>query len=272
MKKYLQALAFLSILPLPRHVHALHGRDLAEAAAYFPLVGLTLGFFMAGAAWAALPLFPLPVVAVLALVLNFFLTRGLHLDGLADTADGLMGPVGRDKALWAMADSAVGAMGAVALILVLALKIALLASFSPLQLLPALFFMPLAGRWAMVYAGSLHQPARDEGLGSLFLRELGYRQLLRASLGAVIFLGAVALIDPALAPALLLGCLGALAGAHILAALAARRLGGLTGDILGAVGELGETLFLCFFFALAAGGGEFITAGKVAIACVLSLP
>ncbi len=249
MKNYLRALSFLTIIPLPHVRFGPGGRELSDSAACFPLAGATLGLFLAGAAWLLGFFFPPGPVAVMVLIFSFFLTRGLHFDGLADTADGLIGATDREKAFQAMDDSAVGVMGAASILFVCLLKYALLASFESVFLLSAaLLFMPLAGRWAMVFAGTWFSPARSRGLGDLFLRELRWPILLRASFGAFVIIGLFAWWRPELAVSVLVGCVLALGGAQALALYANFRLGGLNGDILGASSELGELFFLAGFY------------------------
>lgn len=250
MSSYFRALSFLTVVPLPFVRFGPNGKELSASAACFPLAGATLGLFLAFPAWLFSFVFPPAPVAAVALVLSFLFTRGLHFDGLADTADGLIGTTSREKALQAMEDSAVGVMGAASLFFVYLLKFVFLSQLDITgYLLPAaLFFMPLAGRWAIVYGGSWFAPARNRGLGDLFLRGLRWPVLLKASLGALILVGLVTWFFPHLFYPVLAGCLAALAGAHLLSGYASRRLGGLTGDILGASCELGELFFLLGFY------------------------
>ncbi len=248
MTNYLRALSFLTIIPLPFVTFGPDSRELSDSAVCFPLAGATIGVFMAAAAWALLHIFPPGPAAVAALVLSFYLTRGLHFDGLADTADGLIGTTGRDKAFKAMDDSAVGVMGAASLFFVYLLKYALLVEFSHAVLPFALLFMPLAGRWAIVYAGAWFAPARDRGLGDLFLRGLRWPVLLKASLSTALLLFVFAWWYAPLVIPVFIGCFMALAAAHLLSFYASRRLGGITGDILGASSELGEVFFLFGFY------------------------
>lgn len=248
MKNLLRALAFLTIIPLPFVSFEQGGKDLADSAATFPVAGAVIGLIQAILAFLLLLIFPPAPVAVLILAAGFLLTRGLHADGLADTADGLIGVTDREKSFKAMADSAIGVMGAVALLLLYLLKFTLLSSAGLFFLPLAVFFMPLAGRWAIVVAGSLSEPAFDRGLGDLFLRSLGPVQLLKASLGAALLLTLICFILPPLAIPVALGMVAALLMGALLSRYATRRLGGLTGDILGAVSELGELGFLLVFY------------------------
>jgi adenosylcobinamide-GDP ribazoletransferase len=250
LKYYLYALSFLTVMPLPPASFSADGRELSRAASFFPLAGATLGLPVAVFAFLALLVFPQPVVAALILILGFFLTRGLHLDGLADTADGLIGTTSRDKAFQAMDDSAVGVMGAVAIFFTYLLKFTLLLSLETAVMPLALLLMPLAGRWAIVNAGVWFAPARQRGLGDLFLRGLRLPQLLWASLSSLILLALIYIWQTGFFLPALVGCLAALAAGFLLALYAARRLGGISGDILGACSEVGELFFLLGFYLI----------------------
>lgn len=248
LNSYLRALSFLTVIPLPFVRFGPDGSELSSSAAAFPLTGATIGLVLAGSGWLLLFLFPPLPVAVIILFISFMLTRGLHFDGLADTADGLIGTFNKEKAFKAMEDSAIGVMGAAVLFFVCLLKILLIAEISPDLFLFALFFMPMAGRWSIVYSGAWFAPARDRGLGDLFLRGLNQRILLKASLGALVLIALAAwLFPPTLLP-VSAGSALALISAHLLAKYSARRLGGLSGDILGAASELGELFFLTGFY------------------------
>ncbi len=251
MNSYLRALSFLTIIPLPFVSFGPDGKELSNSASTFPLAGATLGLILAAFAWLLAHILPVGPVAVIVLIISFLLTRGLHFDGLADTADGLIGTTDREKAFRAMDDSAVGVMGAVSIFFVYLLKFSLLAGLQAEMLYYAIFFMLLAGRWSIVFAGTWFPPARNKGLGDLFLRGLQRPILLKASLWSVLIITFFVLfINPLVVP-IIAGSVLALLSAFILAWYAARRLGGITGDILGASSELGEVFFLigfCSFF------------------------
>jgi adenosylcobinamide-GDP ribazoletransferase len=230
------AIGFLTTLPTPRH--ALPSDALRRAGIWFPAVGLLIGAILAGAAWVLGWRFPPTVTAVLIVALWAALTGVLHLDGLADCGDGLLPPVSRARRLEIMRDPRVGAFGVTALVLVLLLKAAALASLAVTW--PALLLAPIWARWLILVAAR-RSSARPEGMG--------------ASLGPV--LGARGLALTALLPLALTGGVGvwhapviAAAGVAVLVALgvlwlAQRRLGGVTGDVFGAVVEISEAVFLC---------------------------
>lgn len=254
MKNFLRALSFLTIIPLPFTAYSADGKELSASAAAFPPAGAVLGLCLAAVAFLGRSALSPALIAVIVLALSFLLTRGLHLDGLADTADGLLGTTGLESAFRAMADSSIGVMGASAVFFVYLLKYTILSGFEYNLLIPALLIMPLAGRWAIVFSGTWFEPARGRGLGELFLQGLSPKVLLKASLGALAILAAVAWWQKQLLLPLAAGCFAALAAAFLLSVYASRRLGGLSGDILGACSELGELFFLAGY-ALSTGPG-----------------
>jgi adenosylcobinamide-GDP ribazoletransferase len=206
-------------------------------------VGLLIGAVAAGWAWGLgriLPAWPASVLTVIALI---GVSRGLHMDGLSDTADGFLSSRPRERILEIMRDSHVGAMGVTAIVCAVCLKVAALAELSGEVRWRAALLMPVAGRCALVVSVAALPYARGtEGLGALF-----YRGRSRTDAAwAVLFLGLVG---------------GAAAGAAGLAASALsvaftllfavytyRKIGGATGDTLGAACELAEivpALALC---------------------------
>jgi cobalamin 5'-phosphate synthase/cobalamin synthase len=229
----LAAIGFLTRLPLRL---AFDGKTVARSARWFPLVGALLGGIYFGAARLLAPHFPPAATAVLVVALDAALTGAMHLDGLADTADGFGGGRSRNDVLRIMRDHAIGSYGAVAVVLALALKIALLdgGSFSGLVLAPVL------GRWTAVLCGATQPYARDDnGTGSP-TRWMGRAELAIATLTAA--LAAAAFGWRGAASAVL-----AATFAFIWAARCRKRLGGVTGDTLGAAVVAAECLtFLVF--------------------------
>jgi adenosylcobinamide-GDP ribazoletransferase len=233
------ALGFLTRLPVP--AHALRDEEVARSAGFFAGVGLLLGALLGSVAWLLAPLGPrLSAAGVLAAWA--FLTGALHLDGLADTVDGLSGGRGeRARTLEIMRDSRIGAHGATALVLALALKWACLeALFEEGQ--RTWWLVPVVARFLCTLLLASFSYARESGLGSAFARRVGG---LEVALGALV-------VAPAVVWAGLDFAVGALVGTACGMALALRvnrRLGGLTGDVHGAaieVAEIGCLLALCW--------------------------
>ncbi|MFA5112592.1 MAG: adenosylcobinamide-GDP ribazoletransferase [Desulfobaccales bacterium] len=233
------ALTFLTKLPWPWRGPA-ENQDLARSMFWFPWVGALLGLIFWGA-WAGLHrLLPMPAAAALLLALTAWLTGGLHLDGLADTADGLGGGHAPADRLRIMKDSRVGAFGVISLILILLLKFSLFLSLDPTGAGDrVLLLYPVLSRWAMVLLAYLSPYARPEGgLGQAMTLGVSRRVLAGASLSAGV-LAVLILGGPGLALAAIAAGLVWLGSRYF-----QRSLGGITGDILGATNEIVEVLVL----------------------------
>jgi adenosylcobinamide-GDP ribazoletransferase len=236
------ALRFLTRLPVPGP--PLEVRDLGRALAFFPVAGAALGGLVAGAGWLLQPRLAPGVLAALLVTLLAGLTGALHLDGLADVADGLGGGHGdRARTLAIMRDSRIGAFGAAALVLVLLVKVAAVA-----ELLRrggtgwALLCAPVLSRTAAVPLVVLLPYARPDGLGRAFHEGGGPRELVIAAGLALVALGGAA--AGGVGVVLVLPAVAGLAAAGLVALACRRRLGGLTGDVYGAAIELAEAAFL----------------------------
>ncbi len=231
MKNFLSALALLTITPVPAHETNAPGKSLA----YFPLIGAILGVILAlafhflSAIREASPL----AASALTLTLWAILTGALHLEAVADAGDGFASTVSREKRLEIMRDPRVGAFGVVAVALVLLLK------FSALASLRDYFFLvlaPILGRWAMVLAAAFPL-ARADGMAARFREGFGRREIFIGTLIAALATGAFGWRG--------IGAWGAaMLVALALARIALNRLGGLTGDVYGAIGELVEVTVL----------------------------
>lgn len=232
------ALAFLTRIPVGDA--AFDGRDVGRAVTWFPLVGLLVGAVV----WLVLVTFaastsPL-VAATLATIVMAWLTGAFHLDALADMVDGFGGGRDREHVLAIMRDHVIGAYGGTALALALVLRVVVLATLATAQggacwVLAA----PALAKWSTAALGTWTPYARREGgLGAAITDHVGPTQLLGSSL-------------------LTLGLALALLGGHVVAALATlvvvtvgmgrlcmRRIGGVTGDTLGATAEVGELALL----------------------------
>ncbi|MGA2032951.1 MAG: adenosylcobinamide-GDP ribazoletransferase [Thermoguttaceae bacterium] len=235
MKRFLAAMRFLTILPIGGTCGTAEA-DLAGSLAMFPLVGLLLGALAAALAWILAPTtLPLVTAALLVLLLLGF-SGCLHADGLADAADGFLSARPRDKILEIMRDSRVGAMGMIAVVCVLLLKFAALASIAPGRLWPAALLMPLAGRCATVWHVALLPYARESGAAAVFYG----RPRWPAAVWAAIALAAVAW--GVLGFGGLLACAVCAVAALLLAGYVYGKIGGATGDTLGAACEIVETV------------------------------
>jgi adenosylcobinamide-GDP ribazoletransferase len=230
------ALAFLTRIPV-RHAD-LSPSALARALPWFPVVGVLIGALQALLGYFAMRHLPAAFVAVCVVALGAALTGALHLDGLADVFDGLGGARGdRRRALAIMRDSRIGSVGATALLLLVAAKLAVLPELFSYGAERAVLLAPLVARAAVVPLIVWLPYARPEGLGHAF-HTFGRGWHAVAALGFA--LASTWLAYPR--------CLAALVATQLAILLFAvwiqRRLGGLTGDVYGAAIELGELAFL----------------------------
>jgi adenosylcobinamide-GDP ribazoletransferase len=234
------ALSFLTVLRVPLlPVRLASPAELAASFACFPIVGAILGGLWATFALSLRPVFPPALVAGLLTLMMALVTRGLHLDGLADLADGVGGGYTAEKRLEIMKDSRIGTFGAVALILILTIKIAALQTLVQTNQWRILLLVPLLSRLGMVLTAYRSAYPRPEGgLGKSFCEQLSLGHLL-AALGLAAIAGAV--IAPLLGGFLLAALV---AQVVLLRVLAKRWLGGITGDVLGACNEISEALLL----------------------------
>jgi adenosylcobinamide-GDP ribazoletransferase len=241
-KEFVAAVQFLSVLPVPGS-RQLFRTDSVEAeliigSIYFPLVGLLIGLILCLLSLLIGPYLPSLALAALLVVVNIVLTGGLHLDGLMDACDGLLGGTSRERKLEIMRDSRVGSFGVLGGISIILLKFALLASLNLHQLALAFLLILPISRWAMVLAIYVFPGARSVGLGTAVRRTVTTRRLIVATL--LIFLIAIIV-----AHLIGLGLVGmATFIVLVLGWQVTRSLGGLTGDIYGMIAETTEVTCL----------------------------
>ena len=233
------ALTFLTKLPWPWPGPA-DESDLAHSLFWFPWVGALLGLAFWGAWTGLIKILPGPAAAALLLAFTVWITGGLHLDGLADTADGLGGGCTPAVALTIMKDSRVGAFGVISLIVAILLKFSLFLSFATTPGgTGALLLYPVISRWGMVLLAYLSPYARPEGgLGQAMTRGVSRRVVAFASLSA----GALSLVILGVPGLIIFAVAGS--GVWLGSLYFQKRLGGITGDVLGATNEALEVLVL----------------------------
>lgn len=244
----LYALGFLTRLPLGGALGRWVGHEpgmLARAARWFPLAGLVVGGVCAAVWLAAGAVVPPALAAGLALAAGIALTGALHEDGFADCCDGLGGHAPRERALEIMRDSRIGAYGALGLAFSVGLRWAALAALTPEAGAVALIVAHVWGRALMTATLALLPYARETGAAA---EAAGVtRGAAGFALGAALVVGAAFGGVPALA-----ACGAGLAAAGWTARRLRRRLGGHTGDGLGAVEQMGEIGVMIAFAGLAA--------------------
>ncbi len=229
----LVALEFLTVLHL-RRARLVDATALAAAQLWYPAVGALLGGLLVLIDLALRGRLPVAAASVLLLVAWEGATGLLHLDGLADCADGLLGLHSRERRLEIMRDSRVGSFGVVAIVLYLLLANAAIGALHGTTRSVALLTAPTLGRAAMVGIAAALPYARNDGLG------LGFRRAARGWPGALALLSALAIALNCAGAGGLVLVAAAAAGCGCLALLAWRRLGGVTGDVFGAGCELAQ--------------------------------
>jgi adenosylcobinamide-GDP ribazoletransferase len=231
---FFAAFRFLTIIP----VHWQADQDseyFRESLPYFPLLGALIGVCVGILTLFLRSFFPGTIVAVSVLILLAGVSGCLHLDGLADTADGFFSSRPRERILAIMKDSRTGAMGVIAIVMVLLVKFAALVSLPAPVFLKTAFLMPIAGRCAIVLSMAILPYAREEGgLGSLF-----YTGNCRMSV-VWCLLSLIVLFPFAGLRTMLILFFTMIAVVLLFSAWCRSKIGGATGDTLGAVCELTE--------------------------------
>jgi adenosylcobinamide-GDP ribazoletransferase len=246
LKRFREAVGFLSVLPVGA-AGAAPAEEFARSAAFFPAVGLLIG----AGCLAVTAVFdglvgqgPANALVLLFLVL---ITGGLHIDALADTADGFAGSRPPERRLEIMRSGASGPIGVAIVTGVLLLKFSLLSGLGGGERAAALLLAPLLARWPMVVLAWALPPVRTEGLGRAFAGRIKIIDLAIAT-GFVVAAaaGTIYLWDYryfALVPTLVLATVA-------VGTMSRRLLGGVTGDTLGATVELSEAALLGIFLVI----------------------
>jgi adenosylcobinamide-GDP ribazoletransferase len=207
--------------------------DLGRSAIFFPVIGLILGALLVVVNFLLAPFASAALLSVILVSLLAFLTRGLHLDGVGDTFDGLGAGGDRDHVLSVMDDSHIGAFGVIAIVLVLFLKIHALESLD-VDRWRVLLIALILGRWAMVLL-AFRSRAAKAGLGASLIDHLQTSHLLIATLLTLLLVATIFRGNGIVMMAwVAIFTIASKIYFH-------RRLGGVTGDTCGAVGELSET-------------------------------
>ena len=254
IKNIITALQFLTIFRVRKH-HDIGENDLARSMVHFPLVGFFIGFLLVnvdkGLALVAIPQAVTSFVVVIASVL---ITRALHVDGLADTCDGIMGGHDHASRLAIMKDSRLGTAGAIGILSVLFMKYLCLNNLYETERVAALLTAPALGRWSQTFMVFKSDYGRENGMGRAFVGHLRSSGLTWATVIAACLSAFVVVRADVRSMVLFAGMmLGVLVLTLIGKRFLAAKLGGVTGDTIGAMNELNEALVL-FIFVIFSGG------------------
>ena len=243
MKRLIVSLQFLTIIPWNNNLK-MSEEDLGKSMLYFPLIGLLIGGSLAGLHYLLTFVLPQSIVDVLMVTFLVLITGSIHLDALADTIDGIASGKDRNEKLRIMKESSVGAMGVVAIVLDLLIKYLALTVLPATSKTQSLLVMPMMGRWSQVIVAYFSNYAGlEKGLGFPFTEHVSMSALLGATMMTLgcafwllLFKGIV--ITGTIALLTFLGIL-----------FFKRSLGGITGDVLGAVNEFTEVAVLILILA-----------------------
>lgn len=246
MKYFITGLQFLTRIHVAKQSEW-SPENFGRSVKFFPLVGAILGILLVminQLLTEYLPFMgiymPPHVLVALLITVNIILTGGLHCDGFMDTMDGLFSGRSKERMLEIMKDSRVGANGVMAFVLLMILKWSLIMDLSPLSLPSALLIMPILGRLAIVIGVTVFPYARPDGIGKAFAKYAGqYTVYIGLALALLIM---IPVGKQAILSLVIVSLFSLLLGRYV-----TKRLGGLTGDIYGAMCELAEILVLFIF-------------------------
>ncbi len=245
----ISAFQFLTRLPIPISVPFTE-ITCRRSVVFFPAAGMMIGLILLGSSLLLQDVFSMHINAVLILIVWIMITGGLHLDGLMDTADGVLSHRSREKMLEIMKDSRVGAMGVIVCVVAILLKYTLLFSWIEgirYYYLIGLFLIPVWSRWFLTIAIYKYPYARNEGFGSYY-QSVKFRHVILATVLALIFstiglhlagFDTISTFYTLLIVSMTTYCIGWMISTYLY-----RKLGGLTGDTYGALNELIEILLL----------------------------
>ena len=248
MRAFFIGLQFLTRISIVRQDNWT-AEDFGRSVKFFPLIGAVLGAIYATFAYAFyifLPtrgiVLPIHLTAAILLILPPLMTGGLHCDGFMDTMDGVFSGRSRERMLEIMKDSCTGSNAVFCFVVLMFLEFAVLLDMPKNVMVPALFVMPVLARMMMVVGITLFPYARPDGLGKAFAQYAGGGSLRFAALCtlALVFpMGELAWISLAICAAF----------TFFFANYVQKRLGGLTGDVYGAITTLIEGFVLLSFLA-----------------------
>jgi len=237
MNGLISALQFLTIVKIKNDIDENY---LPTSLIFFPLVGLIIGLF-ASTLNLSLSLFFKPLFSdILTVFFTIFLTGGIHIDGVADTFDGIFGGKDKEKILEIMRDKNIGSFGAIAIIFFILLKIFLINVMPEELKFQAICVFPAFGRWAIVLSLFSFRYARETGKARIFFDGINWKIF---TFSTILFLILISLF---FSPILILLLLPLMAFTFLLNIFFTKKIGGLTGDTLGTINELNEILFLLF--------------------------
>ncbi|MBI5188062.1 MAG: adenosylcobinamide-GDP ribazoletransferase [Nitrospirae bacterium] len=251
MKHLILAFQFLTIIPI-RVNTGISDADIAKSSSAFVIVGLIQGILLIATDYISGMVFHPDLVIGIILLVLVLSNGGFHLDGLADTFDAIAARGDKEKKLSIMKDSTIGPIGVIAIVLALLLKFLALNGLSHFPLFTfyfSLFLMPILPKWTMVISMFYGKPAREDGLGRIFINRISFKEIAISTL--ILFLLLILLqvffsrymsntqyaFYAVLLVTMYFFC-------RVWVNFFDKKFGGLNGDTLGAISEITEIIFL----------------------------
>ncbi|QNU68716.1 adenosylcobinamide-GDP ribazoletransferase [Ruminiclostridium herbifermentans] len=231
-------LQFFTRIPIKLRLSA-DAEDFGKGLVFAPLVGIVIGTILGAFSFGLLYLLSKPLVAAIVLITYILITGGLHLDGLGDTFDGLFSNRSKERILEIMRDSRVGTNAVLAIVSVLLINYAALCQINSTYFLRVVMLMPMAGRIGSLISSAVSTYARrEEGLGKSFIDFCGKKELI----GGLIIYIVISLLTFDYKMWIVLAV--SPISAFLLIKVLSKKIDGATGDILGAVCEINQSIFL----------------------------
>ncbi len=248
VKRFLLTLGFMTRIPVNVDLGEVKDEDMHKGFLYFPVVGLIIGLVDMAVYLLVSLILPNTFGIIFAMLANFCVTGAFHLDGLSDTADGIYSARTRERMLEIMKDSRIGTNGAIAMCFDLILKMAGL-MYMPESILPiAILMMPVAGK--MVQGAIVYKAIypREKGIG-IYVGTISLGTVIGTVIIGLIFMAAAFSYWGVLLFAILFGF------AYLFRIYITGKIGGITGDVMGAGSELSEVLLLLILLVIIKFGG-----------------
>ncbi len=238
MNRFLIMLQFFTTIPVPCKLEFTQ-EEFGKGIIYIPFIGTIIGAFLLALYYLSSLLSSDTVSAVFTVIGGVIITGGLHLDGLADTFDGIFSYRPKEKMLEIMKDPRLGTFGGMALFFLLLLKILFILSISKIVVGKAIFVMPLFGRLGMIWCAGTSEYAREKsGMGSGTIDFTGFREILLCT-GITVLIAFFAI-----GPSMIFPLATTIIFTLVFTKFIYSKIGGTTGDILGACTEISEIVLL----------------------------
>ena len=246
--RFLAVLSFMTTIPVKAQIKL--DDQFERSVIFFPVIGLILGFIYAAVLFSFDYIFGSFAAAVFCTASMIILTGGLHLDGLGDTFDGLYSYRDKEKILEIMKDSRLGTNAMLAIFIFLILKIAAIELLTVKGFYYSVMIMPVISRTIVVYSCFRGRTIRKNGMGNTFIGKVTGKDFIISMILSIVIISAVSVFFAGIQTVFInltilisMTGLSELYKKHVYA-----RIDGLTGDILGAIGEMSEVMYLLLFY------------------------